>query len=178
MATVLDIGILQAIKPIFTFLFVWFIMFAVLEKTKFFGDRVGTNGVISIIVAFLFILTPGVGELINIATPWFFILIFLILFIVILFMMVGVQEEKIALAFQDNWVIWIILIIAIVGVFGFAASKVFGPSIQGIYGNETTRDEGFQSELGRVIFHPRVLGMFLLLAIASIAVRLISQKPL
>ena len=176
MATVLDIGILTAIKPVFTFLFVLFIMYAILEKSKLFGSNTGTNLVISLVVAFLFILTPGVSDLINIATPWFFVLFFLILFIVLAFMMVGVKEESVTRAFHDNWLIWVILIVTIVGIFGFAASKVFGPSIQGIYGNETTREGGFQGELGRILFHPRVLGMFFLLSVASIAVRMITQK--
>ena len=177
MATLLDVGLLEAFRPVFTFLFVLFIMYAILEKSKIFGDNIGTNFIVSLVVSFLFILTPGASELINLATPWFFVLFFLIIFVVLTFMMVGVKEESIVKAFQDNLVIWVILIIAIVGVFGFAVSQVFGPTVQGIYGNSTSTDDGFEGQLGKILFHPRVLGMFFLLTIASFAVRLISKKP-
>ena len=175
MATIVDITLLQVVKPVFTLIFVTFVMFAILEKTKIFGNA-GVNGIISLFVGFLFILTPGVAEVIETATPWFFILFFLIIFIVLTFMMVGVKEESVVNAFSDNWVVWIILIITVVGIFGFSVSKVFGPSIQGIYGNETTNDQSFQGELGRTLFHPRLLGMLLILAIASTAVRMIPTK--
>ena len=74
MATILDIGLLELFKPAITFIFVWAILMAILLKTKLLGDNVGLNLLAALGGALMFLLTPGVVEVVNIMTPWFVVL--------------------------------------------------------------------------------------------------------
>jgi hypothetical protein len=91
-------------------------------------------------------------------------------------MMVGVEEKSIVWLFSENWVVWTISIIVIIGILGFAMSQVYGPVVQGLYGTEETAKEGITFDIGRILFHPRMIGMIFIMIIASQAVRLIAAK--
>jgi len=172
MATVLDFGLFGYFRPLFTFLLVWVIFYAVLQKSKVFGGNQGTDALVSMSASFLFMLTPGVSEIINIITPWFIVLIIFILLLVVIFMMVGVKESSIIEAFTSDWLIWLIVIFVIIFIFGFAFTKVFGSSIQSISGNgEDAKDTVF--DVAKVLFHPRILGLLFILLVASQAIRLL-----
>jgi|TARA_Y100000310_G_scaffold159627_1_gene159336 hypothetical protein len=173
---VLDVDLLLFFKPIFTWLFVFTIIYAILTKVKFFGESRGVNATISLTMAFLFILTPGVKDVLNIVTPWFIFLFIFIILIVLIFMMVGVPESSIVSTFQEDWFIWTIVIIVLILIFGYAMSQVFGPVIQGLYGTAETAKEGITFDIGRIIFHPRMLGVLFITLVASQAVRLITNK--
>jgi hypothetical protein len=177
MATVLDIGALHYFKPIFTFLFVFVIMYALLQKTKILGGVKGVDALVSFVMAILFMLTPGLVEIVDFSTSWFVVLFIFIILTVVVFMILGVQEEALTEIFRKSWFLWTILIVIGVFIFGFAATKVYGPGISGIYGNETSVQEKdtFTYNLGRIIFHPRALAVFFILLVASQAVRLISR---
>ena len=118
----------------------------------------------------------GVKDILNIATPWFVFLFVFIILLVLIFMMVGVEEKSIVWLFSENWVVWTISIIVIIGILGFAMSQVYGPVVQGLYGTEETAKEGITFDIGRILFHPRMIGMIFIMIIASQAVRLIAAK--
>lgn len=174
MATLLDLSLLSYFKPFFTFILVWVIFYAILQKTKIFGPNQGLNALISISVAALFMFTPGVSDMINIITPWFVVLMIFILLLVGIFMMVGIKEGSIAEAFSQDWLIWLIVIVVILFIFGFAFTKVFGSSIQKVYAGEGEAGDAV-FDVGRVLFHPRVLGMLFLLVVVSQAIRLLTM---
>ncbi|MBI2663105.1 hypothetical protein HYX15_01080 [Candidatus Woesearchaeota archaeon] len=176
MATVLDTSLVVYFKPIFTFLFVFGVLYAILARVPLFGKSSNINTVVAFSMAMLFMLTPGVKDVLNVATPWFVFMFIFIIMLVLVFMMVGVDEKLVVSVFSENWVVWTIAIIAIVGIFGFAMSQVYGPVIQGLYGSEETAREGITFDIGRILFHPRMLGTLFILVIASQAVRLISAK--
>ena len=176
MATILDIGLLEFFKPVFTFIFVYAVLYAILSRISLFGESRIVVASIAVSLAMLFMLTPGVKDVLEVSTPWFiYMFIFIILFVLI-FMMVGVKEESVVSAFKENWIIWTIAIISIIGIFGYAMSVVYGPIIQGLYGTEETAREGITYDIGRIIFHPRMLGVLFILIVASQAVRLITSR--
>ncbi|MDP6641919.1 MAG: hypothetical protein QGF74_00865 [Candidatus Nanoarchaeia archaeon] len=176
MATILDTNLLLFFKPVFTFLFVFGVLYAILNRIPLFGKSSNINTVIAFSMSMLFMLTPGVKDILTIATPWFVFLFIFIILLVLVFMMVGVEEKSVVWLFSENWVVWTIAIIAIIGILGFAMSQVYGPVVQGLYGTEETAKEGITFDIGRILFHPRMLGMIFILIIASQAVRLIATK--
>lgn len=177
MASFLDIGILDYFAPAFVFLFVFGVLFALLEKTHVFGDKTGINSLVAFSISLLFLLTPDLVGIVKIITPWFTVLFIFILMIILLFLFVGVKESEVAGAFSERGTVWIILMVAFV-IFFYALTQVYGAQIQTIYGG--TGAEGGETSVaqnvGQIIFHPRVLGMVIILLIASQAVRFISSN--
>jgi len=99
MATILDVGILSYFTPVFVFLLIFAIVFAILEKTRILGKNKGLNSLVAFVIAMLFILTPELIGVVKLSMPWFILLLVLIVFIVVLFLFVGVKAESITEAF-------------------------------------------------------------------------------
>lgn len=176
MASFLDIGILYYFAPAFVWLLVFGVLFAILEKTKIFGEKTGINSLVAFSISLLFLLTPDLVSIVKVITPWFTILFIFILMIVLLFLFVGVKDTEIAGAFSERGMVWIILLIAFV-IFFYALTQVYGAQIQTIYGGaEVVGEPNVSQQVGKILFHPRVLGMVILLVIASQAVRFISSS--
>ena len=164
--------------PVFVALFVYAITYALLEKTKIFGTNKGTNAAIAIAMSFMFLLTPDLLGIVKIITPWFTILFIFLTMIVLLFLFVGVEQTNISKAFSERSTVWIIIMVCFIILF-YAMTQVYGEQIHGIYagGDTSTSDSSLSQNIGRIIFHPRVLGMVILLVISALAVRFISGAP-
>ncbi len=177
MASFLDIGILDYFAPAFVFLLVFGVLFALLEKTKVFGEKTGINSLVAFAISLLFLLTPDLVGIVKVITPWFTILFIFVLLIIMLFLFVGVKESAVAEAFSERGMVWIILLVAFI-IFFYALTQVYGAQIQTIYGGagESTGDSNVAQQVGKIIFHPRILGMIVLLLIAAQAVRFISSS--
>ncbi|MDI6737000.1 MAG: hypothetical protein QME12_00605 [Nanoarchaeota archaeon] len=176
MASILDIGILDYFVPVFVFLFVFAILFALLEKFGFFGKNRGLNALIAFAIGFLFILTPDLLGIVKIITPWFTVLFVFLVLVMLLFMFAGVKEERIGAALSEKGNAWVIVILCIV-ILVYALTQVYGAQIQTIYGGTNATDgSSVTGQVGKIVFHPRVLGMFLLLVIAAQAIRFIASR--
>jgi len=173
MASMLDIGLLDYFVPVFVFILIFVALYALLEKTGFFGKTKGLNAMIAFAIASLFIITPDLMGVIKIMTPWFTILFVFIFMIILMFMFVGIKEESIMSAFSERGTVWIVILISLV-VFIYALTQVYGTQVQTIYaGEEVVEDSSITGQVGKIIFHPRVLGVLLLLMIAAQAIRMI-----
>ena len=187
MATVLDLSLLQNFSFIFPFIFVWAIVFAILQKTKATGAALGIDAVIATVVAFMSILSPEIILMINFMIPWFAIAIIFFILLLLLFRIFGAEEKHILSALtSDKSVLWVILGIGLVIVFA-AFGNVFGQSFteQAFQGegvaavNATTGTTGvatssFQTNITSILADPKVLGMIILFAIAVFAIALLS----
>lgn len=176
MATLIDIGLLNILTPAFVFLFIYGLLFALLEKTKPFGDNRGLNALIAVLIAFLFILSPDLIGIIKIMTPWFVVLFVFIIMIVLLFLFVGIKSETVAGAFEDQGMFWAILVVSFL-ILIFALTQVYGEQVSQLYAGESVDEPtGVTNIIGRIVFHPRVLGALVLILIAAQAIRFISNK--
>ncbi len=174
MASMLDVGLLEYFVPFFVFAFVAVVVWALLEKTGFFGKKHWANALIAFCVSVLFILVPEVSEIVSLITPWFIILLIFLIFLVLIFLFMGVDSKVVADVFGDNQtVFWAIFIVSI-GIFGYAFTQVYGEQIHDI----TTPDEGETGDLmqsiGEILFTPKVMGMVFLLVMAAFLVRFVS----
>ncbi len=175
MATILDVGILSYFTPVFVFLFIFAIVFAILEKTRILGKNKGLNSLVAFVIAMLFILTPELIGVVKLSMPWFILLLVLIVFIVVLFLFVGVKAESITEAFERQGVVWFLVIICII-IFLYGLTEIYGPSVHEIYaGNKTVEEPSFAKQVGKIIFHPRSLGIIFLLIIIAQAIRIIAR---
>jgi len=72
---VLDISGLNYFMPVYGFLFVFLIVFAVLAKTKILGENKFINLIVSIIIGVIFLTMSSVQDYVQMITPWFAVLI-------------------------------------------------------------------------------------------------------
>lgn len=184
MATVLDTSLLQFISPVFSFIFVFSLMYAVMDKFKLVGDNKGIHAAIALSIAVVFLFARDAVRLVNFITPWFVMMLIVGLFLTTFFVFFGVKSETIGnTVMKDPRVYWTVIILSIIILF-ISIGQVFGSDLEGggtgtgtarpIAEKEGASDatsEGFQA-----IVHPRILGALFLLIIAAFAIRLISEN--
>ena len=180
MATLLDTSLLNFLLPMASFLFVMFIVYAVMDKFKLVGGNKGLHWAVAFCIAFIFLFSSDAVKFINLLTPWFILLIVFGLFIVGFFMFLGVGEKDITTAVKDPKVYWGVIGLSLL-VFFIALGNVFGDALGGKKADSTEGGAGTiqggepVSEGIRSVVHPRVLGALFLLIIAAFAIRLISE---
>ena len=178
MATLLDLGLLEYFIPAFVWVFVYVIIWALLQKTKFFGkDNELVNHVISFCVATLFVIVPELITIVQLITPWFIVFLLFLIFLVLLFVFMGVKLETVGNVFSQNpTVFWALLIVSL-GIFGYAFTQVYGDAIHDITAGETDDGTGdLTQSIGAILFTPKVLGMVFLLVMAGLVVRFVSAS--
>jgi hypothetical protein len=172
MATFLDIGLLQKFDIIFPFLLVFVFIWGLLGYSKFMGENKAVHGFIALILGLLVLLSAPIREIINRMAPWF---VLLFIFIMFLLMLSGMSGEGASMGGGEyKWmnttfiiITFIIVIFTIIDVMVWdedtetAADTVTGGS------PGDTGKEGFFA----VLRHPAVLGMLLILIIASFTIQ-------
>jgi len=185
MATFLDLGLLEYFSPIFVFLLVFSILWALLEKTSFFTeDNKAVNALIAFSLSVLFILVPEVREIISLSIPWFIIFIIFLLMLIMIFIFVGVKKDIISDIFGGSapgpmtnmTVIWLVIFVCL-AIFGYAFTQVYGDEIHNITADVDSTEEGdLFTNIGQIIFTPKILGLILLIGLAGASVRFISMS--
>ncbi len=187
MATFLDLGLFQHIIVVFPFLLVFVGSYAVLNKVNVLGADKGLNAIIAFAVASMFLFVQDATTLLTVITPWFILMLFVLFFVLLIFQFMGVKEETITKKVMDadwgapHWIIVsVILIIVIAG-----AGQVFGPRLAGLPGEQqigTQITDGgevvsggqtgtFSGRVNDILFHPKVVGMVLMLLIVTFTIR-------
>lgn len=185
MATVLDVGLLGYFNVVFSFILVWALVFAMLQKTKVIGDKAGLNVLVAVAIAFLVSLSDNVVQVINFMIPWFTIAIIFFILLILIFQIFGATEKDIfAYIKADRSVGWVIIGVVLV-IIGASFANVFGQTLtqasfeEGttvtISGGTGVATPNFQQNIYATLFHPKVLGMIVLFAVAIFAIALLSQ---
>ena len=184
MATFLDISILGNFVTIFTFLLVFVIVFGMLELFKAFGDgHKGLHAIIAIAIAFIVIFSKGVVAVIQTFTPWFTILIIVIFFILFAIRMFGATDKDIRDELMKDSTITTWVIIFTVVIILFSLGSGFGQdsldqtatptqgvaSVNATVPGTSTATSSFNQNLYNTLFHPKVLGMLLVMLLAVMA---------
>lgn len=184
MATILDLGALKAFDKLFTFILVTIIIYAFLSKTEYFKDERRVFAAIIALVVGVLTLTSGIAiQTVNLMAPWFVLLIIFAMFMMLAFMMFGFSLDDIKKFVESgnfgvgNWIMWLVVIIGIGSlVYVWDQQAGFGAMTQS--GNVTaeqakTQDYGFWQTL----FHPKILGMALVLLVAFFTIKFLSEAP-
>lgn len=187
MATFLDIGLVEHFAIIFPILLVFVIVFALLEKSQILGDNKGIHSLIALSIAIMMIFVPGLIQVVMIMAPWFVVLFLLITFFLLLLMSFGTKWEAIS-GVANIWQVphWFLLIISLI-IFIGALSQVYGGAMLpfsedgaatvSVNGEELTTDTGdFNQNVGRVIFHPKTIGMVFILMVGALTIKLLTSS--
>ena len=152
-----DVSWLAYYMPIFGFLLVFTVMYAILAKTKILGEAMGTNLIVSFIFAIIFIsFAPGV-RYVQTVLPWFIVLIISLFFFLLI---VGFSQKDVD-AFMKPAISWAFIGLLAV-VFLWSAIVVFNPFLQ--------------PYIDRFTYDDRISGAVLLLAIAGAASWIMTRK--
>jgi hypothetical protein len=144
--------------PIFAFLFVFVLVYALLMKTKILGESKGVNLMISFLMAIFFVVNASLVDFVRFNSAWFAVFIVSIFFILLL--TAFTHGDKLEF-FRKPWVAWVI-VIGIVIFFIVSSSYVFNWAINiDAIGN---------------YFDYQWLGFILLLIIALVASWILTRK--
>lgn len=169
MATLLDPGIAEFLSPVIMFLLVTTILYAFLIKSKLFGENKSFAAIIAFTIAFLFLFTQGVSDVVRLFTPWFVLLLVTVLFVVMFFIFLGAKEESVVKEVIATPTFITFAVIAFLVVFLVAIGKVYGPVFA------VNQQPGFWNVFKRLVFSPKALGMFFLLVVAAYTIRFLSD---
>ncbi len=115
-----DISGLMYFMPLFSFLFIFVIIYAILVKTKILGENNFANILVSFIIGIVFATTAGTREYVETITPWIVVLAVCLFFILLI---IGMSQGKIEDIMKPGF-IWFFIILVLV-IFLVAASNVF-----------------------------------------------------
>lgn len=176
MATFLDASLLTLLAPVFALIFVFLIVYVVLQGSKMLGDNKGIHALLALTVAFFVALSPQITRVIIFMSPWFVVMIVFIVFLFVIGKFAGFTEDNMMATFGGRqgafW--WIVFFAGLILTFSF--SNVFGQQLlegpDGTVKEVNATKSPFASNVSQTIFHPKVLGLLLILLIASFTVRL------
>lgn len=156
----MDFTGLSAIIPVFGFLLVFVVVYALLSKTKILGENKFVHIFTSFCVAILFLVSANAVEYVQVITPWFVAFILSMLFILIL---VGLMRGKIE-DFMGKGVTWIIVILLII-IFVGSAVYVFADVIN-----------KYLAGPKEFLLQPQIFGTIILVLLTLFASWLITKK--
>lgn len=111
---------LNFFMPIFAFLFVFILVYALLEKTKVLGGTQWLHLFLSFLLAIFFIVNASLVDFIRFNAAWFAVFLVSLFFIILL---ISFTHGKIEF-FTKPWVAWV-LIIGLIVFFIVSSSYVF-----------------------------------------------------
>ena len=170
MVTFLETGLLKYFTPIFVFLFVLVVLYALLQKTKILGGKPNLDGLAAIAVSVLVLFSTESIQIINLFTPWVVVIFVFLILLFLVMMSFGTKEEQVWPLIGGQKPIVIILILLLIIAVSQVFSSVFNPQ-QGTDGSNAA----WTTNIVKSIFHPRVLGAIFILIVAAISVQKISE---
>lgn len=202
MATFLDFSILEGASSVFGFLLVFALTFGLLKFSGLFKQSEGVNALIAFCFALMSAFSPAVMEVIKVVTPWYTLLMYLVIIILVIIMIFGGLGDTVGDikgnmgSYYKTVVTWIVVISIIIFISG--VSSVFLGGANSEYSLNNGEDPYLSVEAGANggdfadtdgkgsdafldnLFHPKVIGMILFLVLAGVAVMLLgytSVKP-
>ena len=193
MANVFDIGLINEFRIIFGWLFIFVIVYAVLQVTKVLGDNKGLHGIFAFALATLFAIQPNAVSIVTGSAPWFVVMIVIFMFMMLIARSAFGEEQGDRILMHlfgreegAGWWIFVPVIIIIgmmIASTGWWEGPTGGPSVSDVDdpdyepGDGNTDTEDYETNVVNTIFHPKVLGMVVLLVIALFTVLTITAVP-
>lgn len=167
----MDVTFATYFLPVFAFLLVFVIIYALLAKTEILGETKSVNILIAFVIAIIFISVSSVRQYVTSVVPWFAVLIAALFFILLI---VGLSQKDFTII--KPWFTWVFVILLIL-VFLIAAIKVFNKQI-GPYLPESEKEpsNSFGAKLKDFFYSQKFLGALLLLIIAALTTWVITRK--
>ncbi len=116
----MDVSGLLYFMPIFSFIFVFIIVYSLLTKYKILGEEKFINSLMAAIFATAFITASSVRTYVETITPWFVVLVVALFFILTI---IGFSQKKVEDIIGKNFVVGLVIVVML--IFFFAGIKVF-----------------------------------------------------
>ena len=165
MATFLDVTGLEHFTNIFVFLFVVIVIYATLLWSKILGSNNFINIMVGLLIGIFVLFSPLSISLIATTAPFIAVVFVFLILINIVAKMLGAGLETMP-AFRGG----IVLMIAIILLIGV------GVKIKTQYEAEAEKGSKDLSDSFNLLFHPKFMGIVLLLAVAVFTVAFLSAK--
>ena len=156
----LDLTGIATFIPVFGFLLVFVVIYALLGKTRVLGENKFVHILVSFAISIVFLVSANAIEYVRIVTPWFAAFIVSLLFIILI---VGLMKENVEDFFKGKGFAWFVIIVLIV-IFVFSAIYVFADLIN-----------KYMAGPKAFLLQPTVLGVIILVAITVLASWLLSK---
>lgn len=154
-----DISSISYFLPIFSFLLIFIVVYAILKKTEILGDNNGVSLFISFILAAFFIVNTNMVEFTQNISSWFAVFLICSFFIFVFLAFIGKDSLKIVSGNKTvTWTVFILLIIFFIA----SASRIF---------NWVLNFDGIRAWLSTDWF-----GMVLLIVIGAIVAWVLTKK--
>lgn len=153
----LDTTPLNFLLPVFSFLFIFILVYAVLAKTKVLGENKFIHIFISFLLAILFLVRTSLVEFVNFSAAWFAVFLVCVFFILIV---IAFTHGKVDVV-MNKGVAWVLVGLLVV-LFIYSASVVFNWALK------------FE-DIGGWFMTP-LFGTVLLLVVGLIAAYILSKK--
>ena len=183
MVSPLDISALKQFSGIFPFLFVLVLVYAILSQTSWFKEKQGMAALIALIAAFMTLFSTIAIKTINLMAPWFVLFVTFIILFMLVFMVFGYDIKTITEFITSGEYgigIWAMAIMIVIGVGSLVAVVNEEVGFKGLTeGNVSMSGEQPASEqygFWQTLFHPKILGMALVLMVAFFTVRQITKN--
>jgi len=171
-ATLLDITALQQFQGIFPFLLVLVLIYAILARTDMFKEKQGIAALLAFICAIMTLFSRVAIKTINLMAPWFVLFVIFGVLLVLAYMAFGIDQETIFKTITGDefggvfgfWVLAIMLIIGLGSLFSVINEEAPLTGLQG--DNVTAAQMSQEGGFWQTLFHPKILGMILILLIA------------
>lgn len=187
MATFLDVGLLNYFSIIFPALLVFAIVYAILNTTKIIGGNKSLDAIVAVALGFMVLLSEDIVQVINFMAPWFVLVFIFVLLLVLVYRTAGATDKDITEYIRTDrsvkWAIFAVGIIIFLAGLGTVLGQNIGPYLQG--GNATTIEDiqsgvatgDWEQNVTATLFHPKILGVIMVLVIAVFAIALLGMKP-
>ena len=173
MATFLDVTGLEHFSSLFVFLFTWIIMYAVFTASKVFGGNKAGPILLGMILSIFVLLSPAVTSIVRELAPWITIgFLFIVLVAVVAKLMIGDFAGAGEASIEVRGVLLVFLVIVIF-IASMAQIRKHIP-VPGDGGTSEDTEEFLKPTT--IIFHPKVMGAILLLAIAIFTIALLASS--
>jgi hypothetical protein len=165
---VIDISGLNFFMPVFSFLFVFIVIYALLFKTKVLGESKFILSLVSFIIAVIFMSFSSLDLYVQTIIPWFVVLAVVVFFV----LMLGMFTSKDWI--PKSWLGWIVVGILVL-IFLIAAIRVFNPVFHPDLGIASGEGTSLLEQL-RGFMTGGIVGSILLIAIAVLVAWIIMKK--
>ncbi len=165
MATFLDIGLLEYFTPIFVFILIFILVYALLQKTSLLGGSQKLDFMLAVLVALLALISQATINFVTIMSTWYVILIVAVI-LMTLAISIGGKDQITEIPGGFQTIFWAGIVILVVSI-GYVFGPVFTPYAAGA-------DSGWW--VLRTIFNPRIFGVLLIMLIALILINKLTEE--
>jgi len=164
MATLLDTGLFESLDVIFTWLFVFLVVFGVLEITNIFKNK-SIHALLAFVIAILTGFSSITISIVEVMLPWFLLIAFFVFFVMLITSFMGFGGKDLVNALGGSGAVWWILVLGFI-IVAATLSQVFGQDLLDAGENAGEVEDNVVTTLT----NPKVLGFFLILLIGAFTI--------